>query len=375
MKKESPQDERPENRPGFLTNLTRFLEALGTVIPREKPKNEADGDEKEKNKVLKIIRVLLPAVSVFAALLYFFGRLYLDAYNQALGVSNSFLVFTSYDYMFSSFNIVIICLVLIILFYVSWVCLINCEAPEGRAYIIVVSLLLLWILSVAYFGMFFSKPGTFVLGVSGMATGFMIGVPFILILFAVNAPLIKGTPSRKPEENAGLMFTLVISIISIIALMPWASTELAKAQAHHDLDTFPIVEVITREALPAQLQDGSTGSANSVAGRLILSNNDRIFILRLEPPNNDLESYLAQLNANRMGVMITGRSSTGTTVTITPESTPTTRYNMGNQKFGIIWRRVYVIPTDSILEIISISENPWDKANNTTANQTSSASP
>ena len=171
------------------------------------------------------------------------------------------------------------------------------------------------------------------------------------------------------------MFTLVISIISIIALMPLASTELAKAQAHHDLDTFPIVEVITREALPAQLQDGSTGSANSVAGRLILSNNDRIFILRLEPPNNDLESYLAQLNANRMGVMITGRSSTGTTVTITPESTPTTRYNIGNQKFGIIWRRVYVIPTDSILEIISISENPWDKANNTTANQTSSASP
>lgn len=92
------------------------------------------GDEKDKRQevqkpkdttnqrvsLLRFAQILLPLLGIFAALIYFLGRLRTDAYYYSLGISPFSLTFSTEDYMFSSFNLVIMATVITLWAFYHW---------------------------------------------------------------------------------------------------------------------------------------------------------------------------------------------------------------------------------------------------------------
>lgn len=261
-----------------------------TAEPAKKTIDQPDNNQGNRDGILNIIKTFLPAIGVFAALIYFFGRLYIEEYYYALGISPDVLTFSTEDYMFSSFNVVIMCLVFSILFYLCWGGILFTQIKEEKGFAFVVSrrpttflfIVLAWFLGIIYYLYFHFSPDLYVTGLSGLATGLVYGVGLIMVVVIIRA-------ITKYIDEKYFIFQWVIGVILAFSIMPWITTDLASAQAKSDEYGFHDVRIISKENLHCQMQSATSNLTDCFDGKLIITNNGVTYVVKMieAPPNTD----------------------------------------------------------------------------------------
>ncbi len=324
--------------------------------------------------IVQVLKTFLPAISVFAALIYFFGRLYVEAYYYALGITPEVLVFTTQDVMFFSFNMVIMCLVFTILFYMCWEWLISNEEKGntpftlqgGRQAIIVCFIILLFILSGLYYCFIHIYPELYVTGLAGLCIGLFFGISLVLVVIIIYI-LITKTPqesptSKKPRKlkmalenmsrkylhdqlenpiiypsKKSFIFLTVLGVLIVLSFMPSITADLAGAQADSDIREFPDVRVVAEEDFPEEIQELLPGDQDYLDGRLLLENAGIVYVMKLfkVPRGTDCRSV---------------KDQTGTST----ETATLHELKMPGGDFTV-HRQVYAIPMESIKDIIYYS--------------------
>jgi hypothetical protein len=252
----------------------------------ETPKSETDQTLKTKLQLKEMVGLFLGGIGVFSALLYFLGRLYIESYYYALGITPHVLSFSTNDYMFSSFDLVIMCaLVAICLFlYWNWAkpgkqLLFGFPVDEEKRHFDTINIRFLFVGMIFGYWAVLSKEfllnGNFGFGISGavgISAGIIMGIGVLLFAWIMRVSSGQGIKS---------ILYLVVLIIFIFSLLPFMTTRLAEIQAKQDKDNkFPVVTVICKDELPIKLLSSSSNSTNIVEGQLIITNNAITYVLQ-----------------------------------------------------------------------------------------------
>ena len=335
---------------------------------QEKATAPPDHNPGNRDSILDIVKTFLPAIGVFAALIYFFGRLYVEEYYYALGISPDVLTFTMEDYMFSSFNVVVMCLVFSILFYLCWggilfeqikgeeakakakeeaIAKAKAEAKEEakaiakakakvkaavvliviRNPITLIFILLAWLLGLIYYVYFHVFPDSYVTGLSGLATGLMYGL--------LPVGLVIGIRAAARYMNEGVFrLQWVLAVIVTFSIMPWITADLASAQARSDEYGFHDVRVISRENLHCQMQSATSNLTDCFDGKLIITNNGMTYVMKTIRTSQNTDCRTISLSAAGPKKYLTVSEIRGMTDDFT------------------LCRLVYAIPVESIQDII-----------------------
>jgi hypothetical protein len=247
----------------------------------EKTSHQPNKNQQGWENLQKIIQTFLPAIGLFGALSYFLGRLHVESYYYALGITPNVLTFTTNDYMFSSFNMVIMCLVFSVLFYLCWEWFISAEMTEKtpfevaaqRRVKIIIIVISIWVISILYIILFHEYTWLYVTGFSGLFTGLMYGITVIVLAVAIRPN------SEKPSKKPFILLVLIL-VILIFSFMPAITKDLAEAQAQDDVTKFPAAKIIYKDTFPDQLQDLSSNVTDCVEGQVIITNNGMTYVLQ-----------------------------------------------------------------------------------------------
>jgi len=232
-----------------------------------------------RDSLFRIIQILLPGIGIFAALCYFLGRLRLEAYYSVLGMSPNALDFTPEDYMFSSFNLVVMCLMSFFLFYVYW----QWATPGRKLFlgfpknqkIMAIFVILLWIVAVF---MFIFNIGGYMQGFAGLNAGAVIGIGAILFAW-----LLRISSGRGKESIIGIFLLTLL----LFALIPLVTTRLAEMEAKADMVRFPQAVLICDDKLPNGLQSSSSNLTKSTEVKLITTNSGMTYVLKQDDESVD----------------------------------------------------------------------------------------
>ena len=238
--------------------------------------------------ILKLIQTFVPAIGVFGALCYFLGRLYVESYYAALGIAPAVLTFDSNDYMFSSFNMVIMCLVFSAIFYICWEWFILTEKTEKtpfeiearRRLKIMLFAVGIWVVSAAYLFLMNYFTWLYVHGLSGLATGLLFGILVIALALMFN-------PQSRRRSKKPFILILTALVIFMLSVMPTITRDLAEAQAYNDMTKFSPAVIISKDAFPEQLLDESADAANVVEGQMVITNNGMTYLLKSDNITDD----------------------------------------------------------------------------------------
>ncbi len=240
---------------------------------------EKEKPSKAKEDLLKFAQLLVGGTVIIAALCYFLGRLRTETYYYTLGINPHVLLFKPEDYMFSSFNVVLMCLVSIFLFYMYW----QWARPGRKLFfgfpenqkVMAVFVLLLWIVAVF---MFIFNIGRYVQGFAGLNTGAVIGIGAILIAW-----LLRISSGRGRESIIGIFLLTLL----LFALIPLVTTRLAEREAMADMAKFPQAMLVCEDVLPHQLQSSSQTPKESIEVRIITTNNGMTYALSTDNESTD----------------------------------------------------------------------------------------
>ena len=237
-----------------------------------------DGKDGGWEGILTLVKTFLPAIGVFGALCYFLGRSYVESYYAALGIEPDVLTFTNNDYMISSFNMVIMCLVYTVLFYMYWQWYIKVgelgREPGDKEipYIRVSVVAAIWLASVAYVLLFHLNRDLYWTGISGLATGLLFGSVFIIPAFCV-----------EPRAAATIRTTLVVIIFAfvvvIFSFMPHVTKDLAEVQANSEMEKFAPVNIISSVELPPRLRKSAASPYESREVGMVITNNEMTYVM------------------------------------------------------------------------------------------------
>lgn len=300
----------------------------------------AENEEENKSQsawegVLKKIQTFLPAIGVFAALIYFFGRLYLEEYYYALGISPDVLTFTTEGYMFSSFNTVVMCLIFSVLFFLCWRGVLFEKILSETSFAVIRQrepttffiIVLTWIPGVIYYLFFHFYPGLYVTGLSGLATGLVFGVGIIMIVI-----ILRGV--SKQISKGSFIFQWVIGVILAFSIMPWITTDLARTQADSDEGDFQDVRIITKEPLHCEMQSATSNLTDCLDGKLIITNSGITYVMKIIKTAKGTDCKTISISTIATKTYMTEREIVETTDDFT------------------YCRLVYAIPVESINNII-----------------------
>ena len=286
-------------------------------------------EEKKTDGLLDIIKTFLPfipAISVFTALIYFFGRIYIEEYYEALGISPHVLKFNTEDYMFFSYDIVIMCLVFSILFFYCWRGILferidferrdkefvpvedeNNQTEQEkkkkpnvlslvvtRTPVIFLLFVLAWLLGMIYYLWFHFSPGSYITGLSGLATGLVFGVGLIVFVAVLRA-------FSRSIARGSFRLQWVIGVLLAFCIMPWITTDLASAKARCDEYGFQDVKVITKDTLHCEMQSATSNLTDCLDGKLIIINNDMAYVMKLikTAPDTDCKTISINIAGSR----------------------------------------------------------------------------
>jgi len=231
----------------------------------------------------KIAQLLLAGIGIFAALCYFLGRLYTEAYYYALGITPHVLKFNYDDYMFSSFNLVIMCLEISTWLYMYWGwskqgrrLILGFPIAKGSRIEIInsISMLISLLLTCGFLawnlysssGIGLSTPG-----IMGLNAGLLLGVGIIIFTWSTQ------TIAQNKKFD---LFAIIITALLLFAYVPTVTNRLAEIDAKVNMNKFPTAIVVLKDELPAQLQSSSSNSTKSVEGRLVITNNGMTYVLQ-----------------------------------------------------------------------------------------------
>jgi len=259
-----------------------------TETPAEQPSKPTDA----KDTLIKLAQILLPIVGIFAALTYFLGRLHIESYYYALGITPHVLDFKTEDYMFSSFNLVIMCLTISIWLYMYWG-----WAKSGRRLILgfpvekgsiatdifmLIMLLAVWGLSMRNM-LFTEGVGFSIPGFMGLNAGFVIGIGMILLISLLQWIV---------RSNKLDFVKLVLVLLVFIAWTPSITDRLAEIEAKADIEKFPQVVLMCEDELPNQLQSSLSTPTKSLEVKLVITNNGMTYVMKQDSESaNEWQMY------------------------------------------------------------------------------------
>lgn len=253
-------------------------------MAEEKAKKEKPQSSKES--FFRLAQVLLAGIGVFGALTYFLGRLYIEEYYYALGITPHVLYFKPEDYMFSSFNLVIMCLGLTIWLYMYW----KWAKPETRLVLgfpiakgkkgdifALILTYLFWLFAI--WNITTDKPiGIYIPGFIGIIASYVIGIGAILF-----ASLSKMYPHMGSKSIVGILLLALL----LLASLPSITTRIAVIQAKNDMTKFPQAMLVCEDVLPHQLQSSSQTPNESIEVRIITTNNGMTYALSTDNESTD----------------------------------------------------------------------------------------
>jgi len=328
-----------------MAKKTSLKETAAKTTEEPKPP-----DEPKKIDWLSLAVRVLPAVGIIAALLYFLGRLRTEAYYQHLGINPYVLNFTTEDYMFSSFNLALMLVVIVIVTFLMRIIyeptyqigfdleqfkkLEDDKAAAEHYFESHVSPMLRALLYGTYtetFSKYIVPLGlsiylTYVFiteatlaewprGVLGSLLGVTIGMIFgyIVILYTfymrfeegieklktievylpkyMKEKITKKTRKRKsietPRKTRFLVYVAALIVI-LIVFTPFIAEAVGKSEAVYDLHrSFPDVIIHSNDQLPESLQEIISEPTVSKEVKLITTNNGMTYVIDREDESSD----------------------------------------------------------------------------------------
>ena len=255
------------------------------------PKNGNNGQTSTSLDLAGILRLVLPMLGIFGALAYVMGRLYIQSYYSEFGLSGSALTFTIEDYMFFSFDVVIMSLVVAYFFSQYWYGTRSGESVSGEAWV---------------FGIPFKKPYSTTNILTGLTI--LVGIVLLMYSFVTNqfihagpglTGLVVGTVlgillnaydwtstrifswRTQDERFSRFARTLDVFFVALLlfAYLPSITGKMAAGRAHYDLARLPQVVITSQEDLPVALSSGSDNPKESVKVGLVTINDGMAYLL------------------------------------------------------------------------------------------------
>lgn len=239
-------------------------------------------DAKEKNddgrtSLFDVVKVILGSFSVFTALSYILGRSFSLSYYYTIGINPNVLSFSAEDYMFFSYDIVVMCLVVIGCIYIYW------HFRKSDEFIRTLSqnttritFSIIFVICMIYEYLLIFYPGLYLRNISGFIIGLSLG---ILSLFYLGM-------SKKIFR-----ILLILIIIMFIIFLPGITKTLAQIEATNMIDNYPKVSVVYQDPLSAQSNNTSEKLIGIIDGRLIITNNGNTYILKSENVTDNWQVY------------------------------------------------------------------------------------
>lgn len=270
----------------------------------EKSSNQQmEQPQSSKESFFRLAQLLLAGVGIFAALCYFLGRLHVEAYYYALGITPHVLRFKPEDYMFSSFNLVIMCL-----FVCYWLYTYYGYIKAGERLLFgfpifrssnklglvknILMMILGFVFTVSIFlNIYLQKSiGANVPGLLGFSVGFSVGVAAIFCFWFLDTFFSGGV------KKAAFVGFFIIGL-TLLAWLPSIATTLAKIEVKSDIEKFPKAVLICQNALNPQLQSSPQNPRESMEVKVITNNNGMTYVLKQESEStNDWQVYAIHEN-------------------------------------------------------------------------------
>jgi FlaA1/EpsC-like NDP-sugar epimerase len=246
---------------------------------------EKEKKSSENNGRYKVVELALSGTALFAAIAYVLGRLYKEAYYNALGIAPGLLSLGPNDYMFSSINLIIICVMASLYLYLYYYATVrgvsmffwlpSYSGPRSRTekiilYTLVIIISLIFAVTILvglYSGWLIYLPG-----LTGVAIGMAVGISMLLYI-----RFVLWLSGRK---SPALPYFIIIGLLLLVAWLPSISSNLAKIEAITDTQTFPKAVIISQNALSPQLQSSPQSQNESVEVSIITTNNDMTYVLK-----------------------------------------------------------------------------------------------
>lgn len=279
-----------------------------------------------KTEFFDVLKIIVGSVSLFTAFSYLLGRLHIEDYYHALGINPSVLSFSANDYMFFSFDLIIMCLVVIGCFYVYWH---FGDSDEYKKMIeeksTIIFFLPIFIGILVYFSLLRYFPEWYQTGLTGFSFGLFYGIIPIIYIFLSNYFLkhfveyikenaTKNNAQEKAtkvsmqnktanKDNAQKKATkvsiqkkiarirsniikiisrasLLIVIVIIIVSLPQIIGILAEAKAIKEMKDFSEVKVVFSENF-----------TRIIEGKLVTTNNNMTYVLVTENNSEQWQVY------------------------------------------------------------------------------------
>jgi hypothetical protein len=298
---------------------------LQRVIQVELIQNpEPDKKKDDKWNFLDILKTFVPLLGIFSAFCYILGRYYLEAYYKALGITPSALSLTTNDYMFFSIAVIILCLFVVLVFFLYWEWsstgkswlrwVLNESKGNGGVNqrkkdkskwlfrlnlwtilaVVFVLIVVLCIVSISIFSMSDNN-------INGennwiVSTGSVIILIAALILscefFSWLSPKVSG---GKPIGDAPgfrvISAILIAVIIFILTIIPVNS--IAGSQANSDERNAPWARVISTDNFSSVICADQSIANNYLDGKLLFTNNGNTYLeIKYRVPKDSTEKVI-----------------------------------------------------------------------------------
>lgn len=239
----------------------------------------------QSNGLLKGLRLILPAITVFGYLLYFTGRTYSEAYYSTIGIPLGILNFDFWDYVYSgakSLNII-----LPVIFTAIFVGFFYRYLPEKQIYFPGVRLrdvICPWLLSVYY------AIALVFVGIAGWySPALKAELPYILISFATCiffslSILVLWDKATVARIKEGRLINWLFSVAIALGLIffPYTSADSwGRFEGVRASDNHPLVQLYAPNQVidDIQWEVTSTGSFRTVDGLRLIFSNEQYLIL------------------------------------------------------------------------------------------------
>ncbi len=231
---------------------------------------------------------------------YFLGRSYLDAYYRYFGIAPGALSFSTADYMFSCPNVILMLIVITFFILGTWKSFQN-EQPffidtskksfkEHTDELVMLPLLLILALS-SYFAIMQGDPqgwaGTthtsYIAFMAGFGIGGLFFFAFWLFYYVVRSVFPFRPFTLRPRQFFGA-FWLAMVFVLLFAYLPYLSGKLAEHVAFVEFQQFPEATIVS-DTLPSELQASPVGDTSQVSAKVVVINNDTLYIFKSNPDN------------------------------------------------------------------------------------------
>ena len=270
---------------------------------------------------LTIVKTVLPAIGIFTALLYFLGRVRTEAYYYYLGINPSVLQFGTEDYMFLSFNMVMMLLALIGIVLARQYFKSKLEEPKTVLVVIVtffIFVLLFYTNTLNYTNTIRNLTEVFPLSVVALFQGVILGIAFVFLfvlynnLFGIMNKVIEGIASYSYKLQTkirllrvinlviykinyygkkvtilmlpirGYLLALVIIFLLSVSLgtIPKLAENWGEQEAKYDLENnLPDTIIYSNKDLPIELREKPEVTTKSKEVKLVTTNNGMTYVI------------------------------------------------------------------------------------------------